>query len=334
VIISRTPFRVSLFGGGSDYPVWYRRHGGRVIGFAINKYCYISVRRLPPFFEHKHRIVYSLIENVRELAEIRHPAVRHVLQEMKVDCGLEIHHDGDLPARSGLGSSSSFTVGLLTALHALNGRMVGKEELARQAIHIEQNVIREHVGSQDQVWAAYGGINEIVFHQDDTFAVTPVIMTAERRARLVGSLMLCFTGISRFASEVAERKIANLPRRERDVAAMAAMTAEAAAILADPLGDLEDIGRLLHESWQIKRQLADGVTSDTIDAIYDAARDAGAQGGKLLGAGGGGFLLLFVEPERRAAVAERLNGLIHVGFDIEHIGSRVVVYEPNGLDQR
>jgi D-glycero-alpha-D-manno-heptose-7-phosphate kinase len=334
MIISRTPYRVSLFGGGSDYPAWYRAHGGRVIGFAINKFCYISVRHLPPFFEHRHRIVYSGIETVREIAEIRHPAVRHVLQEMEVETGLEIHHDGDLPARSGVGSSSSFTVGLLVALHALAGRMIGKQELARQAIHIEQEVIREHVGSQDQVWAAYGGINEIAFHPDDSFAVRPVIMPPERQAALIGSLLLCFTGVSRVASAVAERKIANLPRRQRHVEAMVAMVDEAAAILGTPRRDLRELGRLLGESWRLKRELAEGVTSDLVDEIYEEARAAGALGGKLLGAGGGGFMLLYVEPERRVAVAERLRRLIRVGFDIDRSGSRIVVYEPDGLQER
>jgi D-glycero-alpha-D-manno-heptose-7-phosphate kinase len=330
MIISRTPYRVSLFGGGSDYPTWYRSHGGRVIGFAINKFCYISVRHLPPFFEHRHRIVYSAIETVREVADIQHPAVRHVLQQMGIKSGLEIHHDGDLPARSGVGSSSSFTVGLLTALHALSGRMIGKQELARQAIHIEQNVIREHVGSQDQVWAAYGGFNEITFRQDGSFAVQPVIMTPERQAELIGSLLLCFTGVSRVASEVAERKIANLSRRQRHVEALVALADQAASLLGSPSGAVGDLGRLLHESWQLKRELAEGVTSHTIDQIYSEARMAGALGGKLLGAGGGGFMLLFVESSRRAAVSERLRRLIRVEFAIERSGSRVMVYEPDG----
>jgi D-glycero-alpha-D-manno-heptose-7-phosphate kinase len=334
MIISRTPYRVSLFGGGSDYPAWYREHGGRVIGFAINKFCYISVRRLPPFFEHRHRIVYSAIETVREFSEIRHPAVRHVLQEMRIDGGLEIHHDGDLPARSGLGSSSSFTVGLLMALHARNGRMISKYDLARQAIHIEQDVIREQVGSQDQVWASYGGINEITFHPDDSFAVRPIIMPPERQAELVGSLMLCFTGISRLADEVARRKVANLPRRIGHIEALVGMAEEAAAILGDPSRDLSEIGRMLDESWRLKRDLADGISSAAIDQVYAEARAAGALGGKLLGAGGGGFLLFYVDCSRRAAVTARLRGLITVGFDIDRSGSRIVVYEPNGLQEQ
>ena len=175
MIISRTPFRISLFGGGTDYPTWFREHGGSVIGTAIDKYCYISVRRLPPFFEHKSKIVYSKVELVKSVAEIEHPAVRGVLTDMKIEDGLEIHHDADLPARSGLGSSSSFTVGLLNALHALDSRMISKRDLGREAIRIEQDVLKEDVGSQDQVWAAYGGFNRIDFHPDGSFSVAPFI---------------------------------------------------------------------------------------------------------------------------------------------------------------
>lgn len=186
MIISRTPFRISLFGGGSDYPQWYRQHGGSVLGFAIDKYCYISLRELPPFFEHRHRVVYSKVETVKEIDEIQHPAVRHVLQDMGIERGVEIHHDGDLPARSGLGSSSSFTVGLLNALYALSGRIASKNHLAQEAIRIEQNVIRENVGSQDQVWAAFGGFGRIDFAPDDSFSMMPFVMTRDRRDELLG----------------------------------------------------------------------------------------------------------------------------------------------------
>ncbi len=332
MIISRTPFRVSLFGGGSDYPTWYREHGGAVLGFAINKYCYISVRHLPPFFDHKHRIVYSKVENVSEIAEIKHPAVRHVLAEMGVDRGLEMHHDGDLPARSGLGSSSSFTVGLLNALHALDHRMVGKRDLAEQAIHIEQNVIGENVGSQDQIWASYGGMSRIEFHGAG-FDVRPLILPPERRRELVGSLMLVFTGLSRIASEVAGAQIANLERRAAHVRRMMAMVDEAEAVLVDDRWPVTEIGPLLDEAWRLKRELADGVRNPEIDEIYDAARDAGAIGGKLLGAGAGGFMLFQVPAERRAAVRERLSPLIHVTFGIDASGAKIVVYEPGGLGE-
>ena len=223
MIITRTPFRISFFGGGTDYPGWYREHGGAVLATTIDKYCYITCRRLPPFFEHKHRIVYSHIENVKHNDEIQHPAVRAVLNWAKVSEGIEIHHDGDLPARSGLGSSSSFTVGLLHALQGLNGQMANKDGLARDAIHVEQNIIGENVGSQDQVSAAYGGFNRIEFHRNDAFDVAPVILPGHRRQELRDHVMLCFTGFSRIASEVAKSKIDNLKKREKELKLMRAM---------------------------------------------------------------------------------------------------------------
>jgi D-glycero-alpha-D-manno-heptose-7-phosphate kinase len=334
MIISRTPFRLSLFGGGTDYPKWFQKHGGAVFGFAINKYCYISIRPLPPFFEHRHRIVYSKVEIVNDINEIQHPAVRGVLTDKGTDVGLEIHHDGDLPARSGLGSSSSFTVGLLHALSALNGRMIEKKQLAGDAIRIEQQVLKEHVGCQDQVWAAFGGLNRIEFMKNGDFDVQPAIISADRRQELVSNLVLYFTGFSRFASEIAKKQIDNLDRREKHLIAMAGMVNEALEILRSSIRPIREIGELLHESWQLKRELADNVTTPEIDDIYQAARDAGAVGGKLLGAGGGGFMALFVEPGKQAAVDERLQKLVRVNVGIDDVGSKIVVYEPAGLENR
>jgi D-glycero-alpha-D-manno-heptose-7-phosphate kinase len=332
MIITRTPFRVSLFGGGSDYPAWFQQHGGCVLGFAINRYCYISVRRLPPFFDHKHRIVYSFIENVKEIAEIKHPVVRAVLTEMEIRDGLEIHHDGDLPARSGIGSSSSFTVGLLQALHALAGRHRGQRELADEAIHIEQDVIRENVGSQDQIWAAYGGFNHITFRCDGSYDVAPVILRPDRHRELQSHFMLLFSGLSHHASEIAVEQIANLNRHTRHIHRMMSLVNEAATVLGEPNRDILEIGELLHESWMLKRELAASISTPAIDEIYETARAAGAIGGKLLGAGGGGFVLLFVEPANRRSVRHALSRLIEVDFNIEDSGSRVVVYEPKGLE--
>jgi D-glycero-alpha-D-manno-heptose-7-phosphate kinase len=331
MIITRTPFRISFFGGGTDYPAWYLEHGGLVFATTIDKYCYITCRRLPPFFEHKHRIVYSHIENVREIDEIQHPAVRAVLGWLNVEEGLEIHHDGDLPARSGLGSSSSFTVGLLHAIRALRGQYVAKDELASQAIHVEQKIIRENVGSQDQISAAFGGLNRIEFRQNDSFDVAPVIAAPDRLADLQGHLMLFFTGVSRIASEVAKAKIDNLKNRVVELKAMHAMVDEAIAILQDRHTPITAFGELLDRSWQLKRSLSDRVSTPDIDALYGAAREAGATGGKIIGAGGGGFLLLFVRPECQAWVRERLRRLVHVPFKFENSGSRVVLYQPNGL---
>lgn len=331
MIITRTPFRVSFFGGGTDYPEWFRSHGGAVLSTTINKYCYISCRFLPPFFEHRHRIVYSKIENVRDIAAIEHPAVRGVLRWMEWGEGLEIHHDGDLPARSGLGSSSSFTVGLIHALHALRGRYVSKPELARQAIHVEQVVIREAVGSQDQVAAAYGGLNRIDFRGDDGFEVRPVVLSSDRRLALQSHLMLFFTGLSRLAHEAAKAQIENFAQRRAELERMRAMVDEAIAILHDAQAPLADFGRLLDEGWRCKRSLADRVSTPEIDRLYATALAAGATGGKLLGAGGGGFLLLFVPPPAQADVRTALQGLVHVPFAFDTDGSRVVLYQPDGL---
>ncbi len=331
MIITRTPFRVSFFGGGTDYPTWYREHGGSVLATTIDKYCYISCRYLPPFFEHKHRIVYSFIENVRTIEEIQHPAVRATLAWAKVEAGLEIHHDGDLPARSGLGSSSSFTVGLAHALRGLRGQLISREELARDAIHIEQNLIGENVGSQDQVSAAYGGLNRIDFEPTGAINVSPIILPARRKESLHSHLMLCFTGVSRIASEVAKSKIENLEKRSIELKRMRAHVDEAIAILQSPSASIEDFGRLLHDSWQLKRSLSPQVSTPHIDELYAEARQAGALGGKILGAGGGGFLLLFARPEDQPAIRERLERLVHVPFNFDDSGSRIVLYQPNGL---
>jgi D-glycero-alpha-D-manno-heptose-7-phosphate kinase len=324
---------MSLFGGGSDYPDWYREYGGSVLGFTFNRYCYISLRRLPPFFDHKFRVVYSYIENVKDVQEIKHPAVRGVLMDMGIQEGLEIHHDGDLPARSGLGSSSAFTVGLVHAIHALAGRLRSQRELADEAIRIEQEVLRENVGTQDQIWAAYGGFNRIDFFTDGHYEVVPVLLTPERLCHLQNHFMLFFSGVSRYASEIAAEQIATLHRHARCIHRMVSLVNEAAATLGAPTRPITEIGELLHETWMLKRGLASNISNETIDDIYKAARAAGATGGKLLGAGGGGFILLFTEPAKQAAVRHALSRLVEVDFKIERSGSRLVVYEPNGLDQ-
>ena len=331
MIISRTPFRISFFGGGTDYPLWYQENGGQVLATTIDKYCYISCRYLPPFFNHKYRIVYSKIENVVHLDEIEHPAVKAVLGWMGWDRGLEIHHDGDLPARSGLGSSSSFTVGLINALMALNGKHVSKKEITSHAIHVEQNVIGENVGSQDQVSAAYGGFNRIEFKRDGSIIVDPVILGKDRLDQLQSHLMLFFTGISRIASEVAKSKIDNLKNREIELKTLHAMVDEARSLLSSDHGGLADFGKLLHESWKYKKSLSEKVSNSTIDGMYELAMKNGALGGKLLGAGGGGFLLLFVPPECQNDVREALKELIHVPFKFENSGTRIVLYQPDGL---
>lgn len=331
MIITKTPFRISFFGGGTDYPPWYRMHGGSVLSTAIDKYCYISCRLLPQFFEYKHRIVYSRIENVTEINDIEHPSVRAVLNWAKVTAGLEIHHDGDLPARSGLGSSSSFTVGMVHAMYGLRGQMVSHETLAKDAIHIEQNLIGENVGSQDQIAAAYGGLNRIDFLSNDSFRVNKIIIPSVRQAELHDHLLLCFTGFSRIADQIAKSQIDNFKNREAELFRMRDMVDEGIEILSNPSIDIEEFGKLLDLSWQYKRSLSDQVSTPVIDQIYEQAKLAGAIGGKVLGAGGGGFMLLFAKPEKHAAVRARLKNLVHVDFNFDDAGSRVVLYQPNGL---
>ena len=288
-------------------------------------------RRLPPFFEHKHRIVYSHIENVRHIEEIKHPSARAVLKWADVDEGLEIHHDGDLPARSGLGSSSTFTVGLVHALYGFRGQMVSKSTLAKNAIHIEQNLIGENVGSQDQISAAYGGFNRIDFHQNDSFDVSPIIIPTIRREELHDHLMLCFTGVSRIADQIAKSQIDNFRNHVVELKRIREMVDEAITILTDSRVNIVEFGKLLDQSWKYKKSLSNQVSTSAIDQIYDEAMSAGATGGKILGAGGGGFMLLFAKPERHSDIRERLKGLVHVSFNFDVSGSRVVLYQPNGL---
>lgn len=332
MIISRTPFRVSFFGGGTDYPVWFYEHGGAVLSTTIDKYCYISARYLPPFFEHRHRIVYSKIENVQTRAEIEHPAVREALKFMGIEAGIEVHHDADLPARTGLGSSSSFTVGLLHSLHALQQRMPTKMQLAQEAIVVERDLIKENVGSQDQVAAAFGGFNRISFKPNGEIATQPVILKHERLERLQRHLMLYFTGFSRHASQIAEKQIQNAPNKKIELSAMAQLVEEALSILTGE-GALEGFGTLLDEAWKLKRSLADNISTSQIDAIYEAGREAGALGGKLLGAGGGGFILFFVRPEDQPKVQARLRHLLQVPFRFETAGSQIIFYDHAALSR-
>ncbi len=331
MIISRTPFRISFFGGGTDYPAWYKDNSGAVLSTTIDKYCYLSCRRLPQFFAYKHRIVYSRSEQVNEINEIIHPAVREVFRFMNITEGLEIHHDGDLPARSGLGSSSSFTVGLLCTLYALRGEMITKQRLALEAIHIEQNMIKENVGSQDQVSAAFGSFNKISFNVDGSINITPMILGKERLHSLQSHLMLFFTGLSRFASEIAAEQINKIPKNKKELIIIADMVNEAVSIL-NSNRDICEFGKLLNESWKIKRSLGEKISNPHIDEIYEIALRAGAVGGKILGAGGGGFMLLFARPEDQAKVKEKLKELLVVPFEFESSGSQIVVYHPNGLE--
>ncbi len=331
MIITRTPLRISFFGGGTDYPVWYREFGGAVLSTTIDKSCYITCRRLPPFFEYHSRVSYSKIENVNHNGGFEHPSVRGCLEHMGVEEGVEIHHVADLPARTGLGTSSAFTVGLLLGLYGLKGQMRSKHALAGDAIHVEQEVLREAVGSQDQISAAYGGFNRINFNVDGSFEVRQMITSPERLALLQQHLALFFTGFSRTASEIAKEQIRVTHQRKRELTTMHEMVDEAEAILTNPSGSLDEFGHLLHESWQLKRTLTGNITNNNLDEIYEVGRSAGALGGKLLGAGGGGFMLFFVPPERRQTLRKRLKNLLCVPFGFSNRGSHVVVYEAEEL---
>ena len=326
MIISRTPFRISFFGGGTDYPVWYKHNGGTVLNTTINKYCYISCRYLPPFFEYKYRVRYSSREEVQKVSEIKHPSVRECLNYMRIDQGIEMVHTSDLPARSGIGSSSAFTVGFLNALFALSGRMVGKRNLAASAIYIEQDILGENVGSQDQVAAAFGGLNKIEFNGKENFFVQPVTVDQKRITELQNHLLLFFTGFPRTASEVASEQIQNTGEKTTELRTMKQMVDEAVDILSSHERNIEDFGKLLNESWKLKRSLSSRVTTSEIDQMYDTALEAGAIGGKLCGAGGGGFMLLFVPPRKQRLVRQALKNLLYVPFRFETLGSQIILY--------
>ncbi len=295
MITTRTPLRISFFGGGTDYPVWFREHGGAVLSTAIDKSCYITSRYLPPFFEYHSRIIYSRIENVSRNELIEHPSVRACLQFLEIDKGVEVHHVADLPARTGLGTSSAFTVGFLLGLYALKEQMRDKQSLAADAIHVEQDLIGEAVGAQDQISAAYGGFNRINFQQDGTIEVKRIVAPQSRITELEQHLALVDEG---------EKIVTNLNC------------------------SIWEFGKLLHESWQIKKTLTQKISNASIDEIYEAGREAGAIGGKLLGAGGGGFMLFFVPPEKREALRLRLKKLLCVPFAFSNRGSDLVIYEP------
>ncbi len=329
MIISRTPYRISFFGGGTDYREWYLEEGGAVLSTTIDKYCYLSCRWLPPFFGIKHRVVWSHIEAVSTISEILHPAVREGLRILGFDdsVGLEIHHQGDLPARAGIGSSSSFSVGLIKALLGLQGRDIDRHGLALRAIELEQDVLKEHVGAQDQVAAAYGGFNRIRFQRTGEIEVEPLGAAPQRLEELRSRLLLYYTGASRLSSEVAKEIVENLPRRREVLLRMRELVDEAVGILRGD-ADLDSFGRLLDEGWRLKRGLGSRVSSPRIDGIYDAALRHGALGGKLLGAGGTGFMMFYAPPERHGEIREAFSGHVPVPFEFETHGSAIIYSDP------
>ncbi len=328
MIVTRTPLRISFFGGGTDYPVWYREHGGSVLSTSIDKSCYITSRYLPPFFEYHSRISYSKVENVNSNNQIQHPSVRACLQHMGITDGVEIHHVADLPARTGLGTSSAFTVGLLQGLYALKNQMRDKQALTAEAIHVERDLLQETVGAQDQASCAHGGFNRINFHTNDSIEVKRILAAPNRFADLEQHLQLYFTGFARTASEIATAQVKATPNRQKELLQMLQMVDEAEDIVTNQNRSLDEFGKLLHEGWQLKRSLTEKISNSNIDEIYEAGTSAGALGGKLLGAGGGGFMLFYVPPERKQAVRTRLKNLLCIPFAFSSRGSEVAVYEP------
>lgn len=324
MIISKTPYRISFFGGGTDYPSWYLKHGGAVLASTIDKYCYLTCRYLPPFFEHKHRIVWSQVESVSDISEIKHPVIPKAIEWLGINEGLEIHHDGDLPARSGMGSSSSFVVGLLNALGTLKGKKLSKRQLLEQSLHMEQDILNESVGSQDQTLAAYGGFNKVLFQPNGKVSVLPVTVRPEKLRELNDNLMLFFSGISRTASSVATQFINSLAKKESHLLRMYDMVDEGLKILCEDR-DIDQFGYLLNESWMLKRSLNSAISTNTCDAMYARAIRAGALGGKILGAGGGGFMLFYVPPEKQNAVTNALSDFVHVPFNFEYGGSQIIL---------
>jgi D-glycero-alpha-D-manno-heptose-7-phosphate kinase len=335
MIMSRTPFRISFFGGGTDYPEWYIKEGGTVLSTTIDKYGYIFCRALPPFFGIKHRIVWRHVETVDSINAILHPAIKAGLQYLGFDdeIGLEIHYQGDLPARSGLGTSSSFSVGFIKAMLALKGQAIEKEELARKAIELERDILKENVGSQDQIATAYGGFNHIQFQPDGSILVTPVKVSKARLAELESNMMLFYLGGNRTASDLAKKIIENMDNRRNELKKMHAMVSHAVDLVSDPSRDISDFGRMLDETWHLKRSLSAGISSDYVDRVYSLAQKNGALGGKLLGAGGTGFMLLFAPIEKHPAISIALEYCVKVDFKFEFDGC-TIIHQDNSDDDK
>jgi D-glycero-alpha-D-manno-heptose-7-phosphate kinase len=325
MIITQTPFRISFFGGGTDFPDWYRTNGGAVLSTTIDKYCYLTCRHFPPFFPNAFRIVWSHIEPVSSIGEILHPAVREGLRMMGFDDqqGLEIHHQGDLPARAGMGSSAAFANGLILSLHGLRGEEVDKTMLFRESIALEQVWLKDNVGSQDQVATACGGLNAITFGPRDDIKVEPLGLPERRSEMLEQQLMLFYIGASRLGSEIAKSTLANLHDHADELHHMRKMVDRGIDILTGN-GDLSAFGTLLDEAWQYKRRLSSGISNARIDEIYARAREHGAVGGKLLGAGGTGFMLFYVPIEKQPAVRAALPSCLHVPFKFDDKGASII----------
>ena len=325
MIITKTPFRMSFFGGGTDMPEFFREHGGAVISTSFDKYCYVNVRHLPPFFDYHTELSYARTERVVDVSEIAHPAIREALKMLDMH-DIRLTYEADLPARTGLGTSSSFAVGMLDAFYALKGKYAAMKRLSDEALYLERVLCNEAGGWQDQIAAAYGGFNRINFH-GDSYDVQPIIIAPERKKQLNDNLMMFFTGFTRFSSEI-QQSSKSMEDKTAQLLQMLAIVDEAEKVLEDKTSDLDDFGRLLDKSWRLKKQTGNKVSTGGIDELYDKAMAAGALGGKLLGAGGGGFLLFYVPQERQKAVMEAMSHLMYVPFEFENGGTRIIHYTP------
>ena len=331
MIITQTPFRMSFFGGGTDFPDFYREHGGAVISTSFDKYCYVNVRHLPRFFDYATELSYSKIERVVDVEEIKHPAIREAMKFLDMH-ELRLTYEADLPARSGLGTSSSFAVGMLNAFYALKGKYADKKKLADEAIYLERVLCKESGGIQDQIAAAFGGLNRINFNAEG-YEVKPVIISPERKRQLNRNLMLFFTGFSRFSSDIQETTQKALADKEKQLLEMLSLVDDAERILTSKT-DLNEFGRLLDYTWKLKRGISSQISTGTIDDLYDRGMKAGALGGKLLGAGGGGFLLFYVGEDKREAGDQAMEDLLYVPFRFENSGTRVIYYTPEEYEKR
>lgn len=329
MIIAQTPFRMSFFGGGTDYEGFYKEHGGAVLSTTFDKFCYTTVRHLPRFFDYSNQITYGIIERTKKIDEIKHPAVRNIMKYLDMH-ELRVVYEADLPARSGLGTSSSFAVGLLNACYALKGKFADKRKLADDAIYIERVLCNEAGGIQDQIAASFGGFNRIDFSADG-YTVSPVIFSPERKKALNDRLMLFFTGFSRFSSDIAKNQVKATRDKTAELLEMKGLVDEVQKLLVSK-ADLNEFGRLLDYTWKLKRGITSNISNDDIDNLYRRAVDAGATGGKLLGAGGGGFLLFYVEPELQEQVREVLKELVYVPFEFENEGTKIMYYRPEYFD--
>lgn len=326
MIITRTPFRMSFFGGGTDMEAFFKEHGGAVISTTFDKYCYVNIRHLPRFFDYTNELVYSNIERVKNIEEIQHPAIRNAMKMLDMH-ELRLSYEADLPARSGLGTSSSFAVGMLNAFYALKGKYASKKKLSDDAIYLERVLCNEAGGWQDQIAAAYGGLNRINFGSSG-YTVQPIIIAPSRKEKLNANLMMFFTGFTRFSAEM--QTVNNVAAKDKtaQLKEMLQLVDEAETVLEDPMADLDDFGRMLDHTWQLKRKTGAKISTGSIDELYEKGMKAGALGGKLLGAGGGGFLLFYVQQGKQEAVRRALSDLLYVPFKFENDGSIILHYHP------